>query len=93
MKKLAITALPSHLSQLADGWEIIGEHHLERLFSFPDFKSALAFVNTLGTLAEQHNHHPDIHLSWGKVRLELWTHSAGGLTQTDFDLASKIDRI
>ncbi len=93
MKKLLLTALPSHLSQLTDGWEIIAEHHLERTFLFPDFKAALAFVNQVGALAEERNHHPDISLAWGRVRIELWTHAAGGLTQSDFDLAAKIDAL
>ena len=91
MKKLVPTALPSRLSQLADGWKIIGEHHLEHTYLFPDFKSGLAFVNQVGQLAEERNHHPDIHLAWGRVRIELWTHAAGGLTQADFDFAAKID--
>ena len=69
------------------------DHHLHRVFSFPDFKSALAFVNRVGDVAEQQGHHPDIHLSWGKVRLEIWTHKIDGLHDSDFILAAKADRL
>lgn len=66
---------------------------LEREYDFPDFASALAFVNRVGALAEEANHHPDIGLSWGKVRLSLWTHDANALTEKDFSLADKIEAL
>ena len=72
-------------------WTVIEDHHLEREFSFPDFATALAFVNRVGALAEEMDHHPDIHLSWGKVVVSVWTHSAGGLTDKDFALARGAD--
>jgi 4a-hydroxytetrahydrobiopterin dehydratase len=59
----------------------------------PDFVGSLAFVNAVGQLAEARNHHPDIAISWSKVTLTLSTHSAGGLTQSDLDLAAAIDAI
>ena len=74
-------------------WSIEHDHHLLREYTFPDFAVALAFVNEVGALAEEANHHPDIHLSWGKVRLTLWTHTANGLTEKDFALADKIERL
>jgi 4a-hydroxytetrahydrobiopterin dehydratase len=57
----------------------------------PDFRAALAFVNRIGELAEAANHHPDIDIRYNRVRLGLVTHSAGGLTQKDFDLAKQIE--
>jgi len=75
------------------GWSVRGEHHLERTYLFADFRSALAFVNRVGELAEQEGHHPDVALSWGKVRLEIFTHKANGLTESDFILAAKISRL
>ena len=70
----------------ADGGEIVREWKLE------DFAQALDFVQRVGALAEQANHHPDILLhGWNKVRLTLSTHSQGGLTQADFGLAAQID--
>jgi 4a-hydroxytetrahydrobiopterin dehydratase len=80
------------LAQL-DGWRAYEEHHLGKVFVFPDFKSALAFVDTVGDLAEAEGHHPDIHLSWGRVELELWTHAIGGLSENDFVLAARIDQL
>jgi 4a-hydroxytetrahydrobiopterin dehydratase len=72
-------------------WKLINEHHIVRSYKFPDFKSALAFVNRVGELAEQQGHHPDILLAWGKVEITLWTHAVDGLTESDFILAAKID--
>ena len=74
-------------------WKVVNEHHLERAFKFPDFKSALAFTNRVGNLAEEQGHHPDIFLAWGKVSVTIWTHKIDGLTESDFILAAKIDRL
>ncbi len=73
------------------GWEIREGKRLERLFRFQDFAAALAFTNRVGAIAEAQDHHPDLHLSWGRVRVVLWTHVAGGLTENDFILAARID--
>jgi 4a-hydroxytetrahydrobiopterin dehydratase len=75
------------------GWEVTGEHHLHREFRVPDFKQALDFVNRVGAIAEQEGHHPDILLAWGKVEITLWTHKIDGLTESDFIMAAKIDRL
>ena len=74
-------------------WRVIDGHHIERNFAFPDFKTALAFTNRVGDVAEAQGHHPDIHLSWGSVVVTIWTHKVGGLTESDFILAAKIDRL
>ncbi len=72
-------------------WNVIDSHHIERTFKFPDFASALEFVNEVGRIAESEDHHPDIALSWGKVTLTIWTHKIDGLTESDFILAAKAD--
>jgi 4a-hydroxytetrahydrobiopterin dehydratase len=77
---------------LGHDWTIVDEHHLEKEFRFKDFREALDFTIAVGELAEQQGHHPDIHLAWGKVRIEIWTHKIKGLTETDFVLAAKIER-
>ena len=77
--------------QVAD-WQVVNEHHLTRQFKFPDFKQALAFVNRVGELAEEQGHHPAIHLAWGRVDVETWTHDAAAVTDKDFVLAEGIDR-
>ena len=80
------------LGQL-QGWSVVAEHHLSKGYDFPDFVSALAFVNRVGTVAEQNGHHPDIYLAWGKVRIDIWTHKIDGLTESDFILAAKCDQV
>ena len=79
--------------QLGPGWKVVEDHHLEREVDFPDFATALAFVNRVAALAEAADHHPDIFLTWGKVRITLYTHTANGLTHRDYDLAAGIDRL
>jgi 4a-hydroxytetrahydrobiopterin dehydratase len=74
-------------------WQVVNEHHLHREFRFPDFKQALDFVNRVGTLAEEQGHHPDIHLTWGNAGITIWTHKVDGLTESDFILAAKINRL
>jgi 4a-hydroxytetrahydrobiopterin dehydratase len=74
-------------------WTIVNEHHLQREFRFPDFKQALDFVNRVGAVAEEQGHHPDILLAWGKAGITIWTHSVDGLTESDFIMAAKIDRL
>ncbi|MEW6160675.1 MAG: 4a-hydroxytetrahydrobiopterin dehydratase [Verrucomicrobiota bacterium] len=80
-------------SELDHGWEVIHEHHLEKEFRFKNFRQALDFTVRIGELAEDVGHHPDIYLAWGKVRVTLWTHKIDGLTETDFILAAKIDKL
>jgi len=74
-------------------WEVVRGHHLRREFSFPDFATALAFVNGVGAEAEAQAHHPDIELAWGRVLITLWTHKIDGLAEADFILAARIDRL
>lgn len=73
-------------------WET-DEKKLERTFEFDDFASAIDFVNAVAEIAEEEDHHPDIDIRWNKVHLTLATHSAGGLTDLDFQLAIKIDTL
>lgn len=79
--------------QLNQGWEVVGDHHLERRFTFDDFQGALDFTNRTGELAEQEGHHPEICLTWGRADIRIWTHKIDGLTESDFILAAKIDAL
>jgi 4a-hydroxytetrahydrobiopterin dehydratase len=83
----------SHVEQLQAGWSVVDGHHLEREFSFDNFRQGLEFVNKVGELAEQEQHHPNILLTYGKVVVHLWTHKIDGLHENDFILAAKIDAI
>ena len=85
--------LKSYLDKLKHDWKVIGEHHLEKEFTFKNFREALAFTNQVGELAEAQNHHPDIYLAWGKVKVTIWTHKIDGLTESDFVLAAKIESL
>ena len=79
--------------RLGNDWDLIDDHHLRKSFSFGSFAEALAFVNRVGELAEQVNHHPEIHLSFRQVHLELWTHKIDGLADADFIYAAKVDAL
>ena len=84
------------LREFADqltGWAVADEHHLTKIYTFGNFVQALDFTNRVGHLAEEQNHHPDIHLSWGEVRVEIWTHKIDGLTESDFIFAAKCDGV
>lgn len=83
--------LQRFVKQLPESWSLIDECRLQKEFSFPDFVQALDFVNTVGSLAESENHHPDIALTYGKVTITLWTHKIKGLHANDFIMAAKID--
>lgn len=80
------------LAQLP-GWQVVKGHHLVRNFAFPDFRTALAFVNQAGAIAEEEGHHPDLLLSWGRVEVKIFTHKIDGLTESDFILAAKIGNL
>ena len=80
-----------YLDKLDKDWKVIDHHHLQKQFNFKNFVDALAFANKVGIIAENQGHHPDIHLSWGKVVILIWTHKIDGLHKSDFILAAKID--
>ena len=81
------------LQNQVEGWDVVKGHHLHKAYTFPDFKSALTFVNRVGEVAEEQGHHPDIALTWGKVEITIWTHKIDGLTESDFILAAKLDEL
>lgn len=86
-------ALTSLLDKLSKGWKIVNEHHLEKEYLFNDFRDALTFTNRVGELAEKQQHHPDVYLAWGKVKLTLWTHKIDGMTESDFIFAAHVDAL
>jgi len=83
----------SSLSGQLNGWQVINEHHLQKGYTFKDFRESLAFVDQVGQLAEEQGHHPDICFGWGKAEVTIWTHKIDGLTESDFVLAAKIDKL
>jgi len=79
------------LEQL-DGWQVEGAV-VARTVTFKDFMPGVRLVDRIAEVAEAEGHHPDLHLSYGSLRIELTTHAAGGVTENDFILAAKIDRL
>jgi 4a-hydroxytetrahydrobiopterin dehydratase len=80
-------------SELANDWQLVDEHHLDKTYKFANFVEALEFTNRVGELAEAVNHHPEIRLSWGWARLIIYTHKIDGLTESDFIWAAKADQL
>lgn len=80
-----------HISEL-NNWTL-EDNKIEKSFKFSDFVEAMKFVNSVADIAESEGHHPDIHISYNKVKIVLWTHAVGGLSINDFIVAAKIDKI
>ena len=74
-------------------WKVIDDHHLEREWSFPDFATALDFVNKVGSICEEQNHHAEFELGWGRVLVRTWSHDIDGLSARDWNLVKEIDRL
>ena len=87
--QLTATGARELLAALPD-WEL-DEAHIHKQFKFADFVHALAFVNALGYIAEQQNHHPDLELGWGRCVVKFSTHDVGGLSMNDFICAAKTE--
>ena len=81
------------LKQIDPQWNVVDNHHLTKEYTFKNFVDALNFTNKVGDLAESEDHHPDIHLSWGKVIVTIWSHKINGLHENDFIFAAKCDQL
>ncbi len=82
-----------YLPQLKNKWDVIEDKKISHTFKYKTFKEAIAFVNKVAALAEQEDHHPNIHVLYNKVKIVLTTHSIGGLSENDFIMAAKIETI
>ena len=80
------------LAELHPGWQLNPAGHLQRAYTFKDFAGAMAFANQVAGIAEAEQHHPDLHVAWGRCVVEIWTHKISGLTESDFFFAAKVDR-
>lgn len=76
-----------------DGWSSFNAERIEKSYLFKDFMGAMTLANKIAEIAEQEGHHPDLHIRWGELRVEIWTHAVNGLTENDFILAAKIDSL
>ncbi|MBI4310954.1 MAG: 4a-hydroxytetrahydrobiopterin dehydratase [Chloroflexi bacterium] len=82
-----------YLPQVSGEWQVVDDTKLRRIFTWRGFLRSMLFVNALAYLAEQEGHHPDMHISYNRVTVELTTHAIGGLSRNDFILAAKIDQL
>ena len=89
--RLSSDEISKRLSELS-GWRV-DDGKLTREFQFNDFMEGVEFVNRVARVAEAEGHHPDLYVTWGRVTVQLTSHSAGGLTINDFKLASLIEQI
>jgi len=85
--------LRQRAQRLGQNWKIVNDLCLEKEFKFPDFCHAMEFTRRVGEIAEEENHHPDIYLSYGLVRIHISTHESNSLTAEDFNLAARIDQM
>ena len=93
MPPLARQEAQALMGQLT-GWTLSGDARwLSKEFKCKDFAEAMAFANKIAALAEEEGHHPDLCVAWGRVTVELSTHAIGGLSENDFILAAKINKI
>ena len=90
---LATKERMQYMSALSSQWEAVEEKKIRHEFKFKTFPAAVAFVDKIVPLAEAEGHHPDIHIYYNKVTIELWTHAIGGLSENDFIMAAKIEAI
>jgi 4a-hydroxytetrahydrobiopterin dehydratase len=81
------------LRELHGDWRVVEGRRLEREFRFKNFRRAMSFVQAIGEIAEEQQHHPDLCFGWGYVRVSLLTHAIGGLHENDFILAARIDSL
>ncbi len=88
----ALAALVEELRAAGGAWSSEGGR-LRKTFAFPDFRSALRFVDAVGAMADEVDHHPDVELSWGKATIQIWTHTVGGLAEIDFVFAARCERL
>lgn len=80
-------------AELGADWQLVNDHHLEKEYKFKGYAPAVAFTNVVASLAEEQNHHPDLLLAYGKVKVSVWTHKIDGLTESDFVFAAKIEEL
>jgi len=84
--------LANLIQQLAEGWNVIEAHHLEKRFEFDEFGAAMDFADDVGDIAEEMDHHPDICFGWGYCQITIWTHKIGGLSVNDFIFAARAEQ-
>lgn len=85
--------IKEYKEQISSGWKVIDNNKLAKEFSFVSYRQTIDFVNKVADIAENEGHHPVLHIYFGRAVAELWTHSVNGLSENDFILAAKIDKL
>jgi len=85
--------IENYKKQVRDDWDVIGYKKISKEFSFVNYRHTIDFVNKVANLSEEEGHHPVMHVYYGRVVIELWTHAIDGLSENDFIMASKIDKL
>ncbi len=85
--------ITTYTAEISKEWKVIKDHSIKREFKFKDFKEAMKFVNDVAGVANHENHHPDIYIFYNIVQIELYTHAVEGLSENDFIMAAKIDKL
>jgi len=85
--------IKQYIKDISAGWKVIDNNRISREFFFVSYRHTIDFVNKIADIAENEGHHPVLHIYFGRAVVELWTHSINGLSENDFILASKIDKL
>lgn len=85
--------ISGYKNQISGDWKVVESNKLTREFYFVNYRHTIDFVNKVANIAEQEGHHPVLHVYFGRAVAELWTHSINGLSENDFILAAKIDKV
>jgi 4a-hydroxytetrahydrobiopterin dehydratase len=85
--------IKQYIKDISVGWKVIDNNRISREFFFVSYRHTIDFVNKIADIAENEGHHPVLHIYFGRAVVELWTHSINGLSENDFILASKIDKL
>jgi len=78
-------------SVLGNDWDVVNEHHLEKQYKLKDWAQAMKLANAISEIAEDQNHHPDLEVSYGSLKVTIFTHKIDGLTESDFVFAAKVE--
>ena len=91
--KVTSTQMATFMKELDTDWNIVENTYIERQYRVANFSEAMELANYISEIAEDENHHPDLHIGWGKLKVTITTHACDGLTENDFILAAKIDNL
>ena len=93
IKPLNLNEIEEYKKNIQNDWNVTENRKITKEYSFVNYRHAMDFVNKVAELAEEEGHHPVMHVSYAKVVIDLWTHAVNGLSENDFILAFKIDKL